>query len=415
MGDKKRLAGIGGIAVLCLVLLSGAALLEQWRNRQTETDPGYGPAAKSLVTTFKGDARTSRAFTWYSEDPESPGVLQLAQGSDAELLEKGDVQSIEADSSVIEVGEGRENGVHKVEVTGLNPGTDYVYRVGDGTEGGWSKPGVFTTEGEGEDSFTFLNVTDSQGASEADFALWGETLDRAFAVFPDAKWILHNGDLTEDPEDEAGWDAFFVNAATWINRIPLMPVTGNHDEVDKESARFTSHFNLPDNGAGKSAAGTTYSFDYGNAHIVVLNTESKIKTQTDWLRQDLRNTAKAWKIVAIHRPAYGGNMYEKIADWIDVFDEFGVDLVLQGHNHEYSRSFPLKDGEIVPEGEGTVYATTNASGAKFNDKKEDQFYHAVHFQNGKQMFAGITVSGTTLTYRAYDVEGQLLDEFALRH
>ncbi|MOA46928.1 hypothetical protein D3C78_1695040 [compost metagenome] len=65
------------------------------------------------------------------------------------------------------------------------------------------------------------------------------------------------------------------------------------------------------------------------------------------------------------------------------------------------------------EGEGTVYATTNTSGPKFNEKKEDQFYHAVHFQNYKQMFAGITANGNKLVYEAYDVDGEKLDEFVL--
>ncbi|MNP54614.1 hypothetical protein D3C76_1491830 [compost metagenome] len=79
-------------------------------------------------------------------------------------------------------------------------------------------------------------------------------------------------------------------------------------------------------------------------------------------------------------------------------------------------------GKIVPEGEipkgakrGTVYVVTNASGGKFNEKKEDRFYHKVHFQNYKQMFAGISVSDNTLTYQAYDVDGKMLDEFVLTH
>ncbi|MNC36052.1 hypothetical protein D3C75_845560 [compost metagenome] len=58
---------------------------------------------------------------------------------------------------------------------------------------------------------------------------------------------------------------------------------------------------------------------------------------------------------------------------------------------------------------------TNASGSKFNEKKEDQFYHKVHFQNNKQMFAGITVSGRMLSFEAYDIDGSKLDEFVLTH
>ncbi|RCX15403.1 purple acid phosphatase-like protein [Fontibacillus phaseoli] len=414
MSRRKRSISIGGIALLCVVILAGVVVLEKWNGRGLEKDPGYGKSAKSLVTTFKGDPETSRAFTWYSQNAESEGILQLATGTEAGELEKSGTRTFQTVSTVITLEEGLQEAVHKVEVTGLSPGTAYIYRVGDGTEQGWSQPAIFTTEGTDETAFTFLNVTDSQGALEEDFELWGKTLDRAFETFSDAKWILHNGDLTEEPEDEEAWDYFFGKAAPWLSRIPLMPVTGNHDEVKGDSERFTSHFNLPENGAEGSAAGTTYSFDYGNAHIVVMNTESNIKGQTAWLRQDLENSDKTWIIVAIHRPAYGGNRYEKISDWVPVFDEFGVDLVLQGHNHEYSRSFPLKNGEIAGQGEGAVYVVTNASGSKFNDKKKDKFYHAVHFQNGKQMFAGITVNGNRLTYQAYDVDGNKLDEFVLQ-
>ncbi|MGG6312756.1 metallophosphoesterase [Paenibacillus macerans] len=265
------------------------------------------------------------------------------------------------------------------------------------------------------ETFTFLNVTDSQGESEADFKLWGRTLDKAFAMFPDARFIVHNGDLTEDPANERGWDAFFRQAAKWLDRVPLMPVAGNHDEVPGQAERFASHFYVPDTGADGATPGTVYSFDYGYAHIIALNTESNLKRQTEWLRKDLKKNGKPWTIAAIHRPAYGGNQYEKIADWIEIFDEFGVNLVLQGHNHEYSRSYPLRDGEIVPEGQGkgTVYVVVNTAGPKFNVLKKDKFYHAVHTQPGKQTFAGITVGEHALTYAAFEVDGAKVDEFSL--
>ncbi len=413
MSKIKRGLGIGGMALLCVVILAGVVVLEMWKDGGPDQNPGYGETAKSLVTTFKGDPKTSRAFTWYSQNAESEGILQLAVGTDAGSLNESGTRNFEAESTAIDVGEGRQETVHKVEITGLSPGTSYIYRVGDGTEQGWSQPAVFTTEASNETSFMFLNVTDSQGEKEEDFSLWGETLGKAFETFPDAEWIIHNGDLTENPENEEGWDYFFEKAAPWLSWIPLMPVTGNHDEVKGESSRFTSHFNVPENGAEGSAVGTSYSFDYGDAHIAVLNTESNIKGQTEWLRQNLKNSDKTWKIVAIHRPAFGGNRYEKISNWVALFDEYGVDLVLQGHNHEYSRSFPIRNGEISEQGDGTVYVVTNASGSKFNDKKKDKFYHAVHFQNAKQMFAGITVNANALTYQAYDVDGNKLDEFVL--
>nr|WP_154118145.1 metallophosphoesterase family protein [Paenibacillus monticola] len=382
--------------------------------------PAASAVPYDIVTTIKGDAGTSRAFTWYTGDPDAAGRLEIVKGEKTSFT-TGGVRKVKADSASLKTDIGK-RGVHKAEATGLEPGTTYTYRVGSGVEGAWSTAAVFTTAENGNDSVTFINVTDSQGAATADFKLWGNTLDKAIKTFPQASFIMHNGDLTENPEDTAGWDEFFGNVQTWIAEIPLMPVTGNHDEVEGVADNFTSHFNLPENGAKDSIDGTSYSFDYGPIHVTVLNTESNLKKQSEWLEEDLAGTDKQWKIVAMHRPAYGGNTYKKVEDWTEIFDEYEVDLVLQGHNHEYSRSYPLLDGNIVPEGEnpvgterGTVYVVTNAAGAKFNEQKEEQFYHSVHFQNNKQMFAGITVTGETLTYQAYDVDGVMKDEFVLKH
>jgi Icc-related predicted phosphoesterase len=403
------------VLACCALLIAGVAAAEWLKIERSEK-----PVA--IVTTFKGDPMTSRAFTWHSTNRQADAIVQVMK-EDAEMdWNDESVMSFTGTTSTVDIGNGDEHAVHKAEAAGLEPGTAYRYRVGSGETKGWSDAAVFETEPKALDSFSFINVTDSQGVTEQDFALWGNTLDKAFATFPSAAFIVHNGDLTEEPEDEQAWTHLFGKASNWVTQIPFMPVTGNHDEVDGQAGRFMSHFNLPDNGAEGSIPGTNYSFDYGPVHFVFLNSESNIKEQTKWLSSDLESTNKPWKIVAVHQGPYGGNTYKKVKDWTKLFDEFKVDLVLQGHNHEYSRSLPLRDGQIVGDGEaavqnreGTVYVVTNSSGQKFNEKKEDQFYHKVHFQNGKQMFAGISVSGDSLTYQAYDVDGKKLDEFVLEH
>ncbi len=416
MKDLKTILIIG---IIIVVLIVAAVALEWLKSGRTAENLSSG-IPYDVVTTFKGEAETSRAFTWYTGDSGAAGVLQVVKGGKA-TFDEGSVIKVEADNTVIKTDKGR-RGVHKAEVSGLEAGTLYTYRVGTGNKGEWSAAAQFMTAEADNGSVTFINVTDSQGVTAGDFEIWGKTLNKAFETFPEAQFIVHNGDFTETPGDSAAWDSLFSNAARWVTGIPLMPVTGNHDEVDEQAAEFTSHFNLPDNGVKGSIAGTLYSFDYGPVHVTVLNTESNLKKQAEWLKKDLAGTAKPWKIVAMHRPAYGGNTYKKVEDWTGVFDKYQVDLVLQGHNHEYSRSYPLLNGAIVPEGEnpvgaarGTVYVVTNASGSKFNEKKEDQFYHKVHFQNNQPVFAGITVSGRTLSFEAYDIGGNKLDEFVLTH
>lgn len=418
MKDLKTFIIFGIIVVVLIVLALGVERLKS--ERAAEGGAELSGALYDLVSTFKSDPATSRAFTWYTGDPGADGWLEVIKGKTSDFTGDG-VIKVQAANTTVKTDQSTA-GVHKAEITGLEPGTRYTYRVGSGEEEEWSPAYEFSTAEAGSDQVTFINVTDSQGVTDADFAIWGNTLEQAFKTFPAAEFIVHNGDFTEDPEDSAAWNSFFGYVQNRVASVPLMPVTGNHDEIDEEAELFTSHFNLPDNGAKGSIAGTSYSFDYGPVHVTVLNTESNLKKQADWLKKDLAGTDKPWTIVAMHRPAYGGNMYSKVEDWTEIFDKYNVDLVLQGHNHEYSRSYPLRAGEIVPESDGgnvttggTVYVVTNASGAKFNEKKEDQFYHKVHFQNNKPMFAGITVSGDTLTYQAYDTSGNKLDEFVLKH
>lgn len=398
-----------GLLVIAVVVFGGI----EWLNGQAVNRYSAGP--QSIVTTWIDDPKTSIAITWHSSNREDHAKVQLAKGNGVVNFEEEQVITIEGSSSLIEIDGGRIQAVHKAAVEGLEPGTTYQYRVGNGTADGWSEVYSFTTEAKTVEAFSFINVTDSQGVTKQDFALWGKTLDKAFELFPDAKFIVHNGDLTEDPAIEAGWKYFFDEAKQWITSVPLMPVTGNHDEVAEEAERFAAHFQVPANGSAEATAGTNYSFDYGNVHVVVLNTESNVKKQAAWLEEDLANTTQPWKIVALHEGPYGGNQKESVLKrWVPIFDQYGVDLVLQGHNHEYVRSYPMKNDQVVEEGEGTVYVLPNTSGPKFNAKKEDLYYHQVHLQNNKQMFAAIHISGNTLTYEAYDVDGMLVDSFTLQ-
>jgi acid phosphatase type 7 len=379
----------------------------------------------SIGMTFRGEASTSRAFTWRYGQGETDGVLQVARSRDGLEKEQADKLSFPASRETRTGEKGKTEGVYQAEASGLTPNTLYWYRVGDAAADVWSEPASFTTgpEAGADAEVSFLHVTDSQGETETDFRLWSRTLEQAVKQFPQAAFVMHTGDLTENPEDPAAWRHFFDLARPVLSRLPLMPATGNHDEVDNDALEYRSRFLLPDNGLTSKDKGPSYSFDYGPVHMVVLNTESDLSKQRDWLKKDLAASAdKPWRIVAIHRGAYGGNMYDKLEDWVKVFDEYQVDLVLQGHNHEYSRSYPLRGGKVAGNGDdpvreraGTVYVTPNTAGPKFNDKKEDLFYHKVHFQNKKQMFGGITVSGNTLTYEAYDVDGKLLDRFVLEH
>lgn len=167
MKDFKTLI-IAGIIVAVLILL---ALGMEWLKSERAAATVSPGVPYDLVTTFKGDASTSRAFTWYTGDPGTAGWLEAAEGG-AAAFSTGTPLKIQADNTVIQTDLGQK-GVHKAEIRGLAPGTLYAYRVGSGAEGEWSQVFEFRTAEADSSSVTFINVTDSQGVTLADFRLCG--------------------------------------------------------------------------------------------------------------------------------------------------------------------------------------------------------------------------------------------------
>ncbi|RJE91412.1 metallophosphoesterase family protein [Paenibacillus sp. 1011MAR3C5] len=408
----------GLIIALCAIVIIAVFFWVEGRKNESLDKP------HSLVMNVGEDAATVRSFTWQSGSKLNRSLIQYVESESQEVdWESAHAETVEGTFDLIDI-DGNRRMVHQATISGLQADKIYAYRVGDGSEQGWSGTELFytITDSNADGGFAFINVTDSQGETEEDFKLWGDTLKQAIRSVPDAAFIVHNGDLTENPKDMGAWDAFFREAAPWLSSVPLMPVTGNHDEVDGDAEPFVSLFHVPDNGATDSLDGTTYYFDYDDARFIMLNTESNINGQTEWLEDVLEKNTRKWIIVSLHRGPYGGNLNKNIGEWVELFDRYEVDLVLQGHNHEYARSYPLRDGKIATGDDshvrgraGTVYVVTNAAGEKLNEKKKDQFYHKVHIQNGKRMFVAIRISGNILRYEAYDTDGKLWDEFVLEH
>ncbi|WP_245237216.1 fibronectin type III domain-containing protein, partial [Paenibacillus ihuae] len=177
MKDLKTILIIG---IIILVLIVAAVALEWLKSARTAENLSSG-IPYDLVTTFKGDAETSRAFTWYTGDSGAAGLLQVVKGGKA-TFDVEAVIKVEADNTVIKTDKGS-RGVHKAEVSGLEAGTLYTYRVGTGNEAEWSAAAQFTTAEADNDSVTFINVTDSQGVTAGDFERWGKTLNKAFQTF----------------------------------------------------------------------------------------------------------------------------------------------------------------------------------------------------------------------------------------
>jgi hypothetical protein len=166
--------------------------------------------------------------------------------------------------------------------------------------------------------------------------------------------VLSLGDQSEDDAIYQIQHNYFSTLENVLKNSPLYTVVGNHDNHDS-LVNYVRTFTVPSGGeAGgvPSYSKKYYSFNYSNIHVVVLCTEiyddSSFKAQKDWLEKDLENNHSEWLIACMHQPFHSGGYH--LSDevetsrgrreaWLTLLEDHGVDLILQGHNHVYERSF----------------------------------------------------------------------------
>lgn len=283
------------------------------------------PLKPTALTNFFGtDPKTTRVFTWQTPETVTSGNIQYSESPNFT-----NPVTVNAVRTVEETEDGTVS-IFRATVTGLKAGTTYSYRAGNSV--GYSDTFSFTTEGTGE--FTFMHISDSQSTTQLGYKTFGLAIDAITAAYPNLAFFLETGDLIDTVDREDEWRGYFGSTSMFGN-FAFAPVVGNHEQIrGNEAASFKQHFTVPANGASEPVTqGTTYSFDYGDAHFVVLNSESDLSTQKTWLENDLKNTDKKWKIVAMHRGVYGQNDKSDLFDaFAGVFDKYNVALVLNGHD-----------------------------------------------------------------------------------
>ena len=263
--------------------------------------------------------------------------------------------------------------------------------------------------------FSFLHVSDTQASTVSQFAEWGRLT--SLLANEDYDFTIHTGDITDNNDNTTEMDMFYENSGN-ITDKPFIPVVGNHDQKSTTYAKlFTEYFGTPAGSEAPSPVpqGTTASFDYGNAHFIILNTESDLETQKQWLDEELAKTDKKWKIVAMHRSPYGAVEINDTVIFAPIFDKYHVDLVIHGHDHLYLRSTPLYNGKKASG--GTVYLESGSSGSKQENGIVKQSYDEVCIFPKSPTYSKITVSDNAISVKAecIDDTGNLkcIDQFEI--
>ncbi len=381
------------------------------------TDFPATEAPDQVVLTWTGDPKTTQTVQWRTSTAIDQAALRyrLKKLPGSEAAERwitiaATMTPLVSHNTINDPIINR----HVVNLIGLEPGTVYEYEVGDGSVIGWSEPVEFVTAPAGDTPFKFIYMGDAQNGLDT----WGKLAHQSYAAEPDAAFYIMAGDLINRGNERDDWDTFFYNADGIFNRKQLVPAIGNHeDQGDKGPWMYLSLFNLPLNGPEGVTPERAYHFEYSNALFVVLDSNVAPADQVEWLDAQLAASDKLWKFAIYHHPAYSSgadrNNPEIREVWGPLFDKYHVDLALQGHDHAYLRTWPMNnDAKVETPAEGTIYIVS-VSGTKHYDQGDFDYTEFGMTNVSTYQVLDLKIDGNKLTYKAYDIEGALRDEFTI--
>jgi len=373
--------------------------------------------ADQVVLTWSDDPRVTQTIQWRTSPEVKRGVVRYQPKSAGEVFNEASVRTRRARTEPLStpmlLNDPRVHR-HTATLNRLNPATTYVYSVGDGSAAGWTAPAEFTTAPAKAVPFSFVYMGDAQNGLDQ----WGILLRNAHQARPDAAFYLMAGDLVNRGAERWDWDSFFENAKGVFDRRTLVPVLGNHEYQGGEPRLYLAQFALPRNGPRGLAPEQAYAFEYSNAKFIILDSNLDPAQQTAWLEKQLASTKAVWKFVSYHHPAYssGGNRdnVELRKLWTPLFDKYHVDLALQGHDHAYLRTYPMRGQQRVTDAkDGTIYLIS-VSGTKHYEQPKHDYTEVGFTKLSTYQVLDIHLDGNKLVYRAHDIDGKVRDEFVIQ-
>ncbi len=380
-----------------------------------------------VIANLTVDPAHSFAVNWRTDQQVDIGIVEVSLATDGPEFLLREVRKINAVSQKFENQNRNEPLVkatyHSAVIRNLQPGTTYVYRVGNGREdnGYWSEWFQFTTaRTDMEEPFSFIYFGDAQNNVKS---LWSRVIRNSYRQFPEVDFMLHAGDLINDRDANLEWGEWF-HAGSFIHAtVPSIMTPGNHEYRDGVlSALWRPQFTLPMNGPIDELKETCYAIDYQDMKLISIDAEGfdeslEARTaQVKWLDSVLRSNTKKWTTITMHYPIYStakGRDNKELREALKpLMDKYGVDLVLQGHDHTYARGYVENEGKglTVVKDAGTIYAVS-VSGPKMYESQDREWM--VRRGEYTQLFQIITVSENSIKYGAYTPVGTLYDAFEL--
>ncbi|MEL7499476.1 MAG: metallophosphoesterase [Planctomycetota bacterium] len=309
--------------------------------------------------------------------------------------------------------------VHEIILNNLKPETQYFYKTISKDASGKtieSDVRTFQTANKTETPFAFAVISDTQGNPTVSGKLAGYAWDQR------PNFLLHTGDLVSTGAADDQWtEQFFKSMDPLVSRVAFFPVLGNHEG---NARNYYDYMSLP-------KPEYYYRMTYGNTDFFMIDTNKNVgpdSEQYQWLDKALSKSKATWKIVAHHHPAYSsdendyGNLWKtnqstrgdlRVRQLTKLYDQHNVDIVWCGHIHSYERTWHIRKDQVVKEGEGTMYLVTGGGGGGL--ETPGPFKPA--FQNNVRYghhYCMVAINGTTLEFKAFDLDNRLYDYLKLK-
>lgn len=402
----------------CLVSLPEAANVraatEHWNDASTSADwqawkdnwETYSSNYENVSLT-PGEDESQLNFAWYSKTTETPQV----RIADNQNMTNPVVFEGEQDKTAISI-ESESYYSNKVIAKNLKANTAYYYQVFQ--DGKWQDVQKYTTKSF--DNYSFLYVGDPQiGASSGqtntegdkmadstsgtaaqnlaarnDGYNWNKVLNDAVKAHSNVSFIASAGDQVNTSTNERQYAAYL--GADALKSLPVATTIGNHDS---SSEKYTMHYNNPNTDSlasskytqGQTKAGTDYYYTYGNTLFIVLDTNNyNCATHENVIRKAVNENKDAkWKVVMFHQDIYGSGYDHSDSDGMvlrtqltPLMDKYNIDVVLQGHDHTYSRTYQLQgDGQ-----NHTKYNSSNYKTDAADFENQNNCYEIVNHTKG---------------------------------
>ncbi len=277
---------------------------------------------------------------------------------------------------------------YSVKLTGLNPDTVYYYSLGN-DDSGWTDVRSFRTpKSQNADSFTIMGITDIQGSIEKNYTDALQNLLLGKDIVPDASFVITLGDNVDNGKSIYQYYWMLEGQKEFWSQNSFVGVPGNHEDGENE---MSEHVLIPNDETNLEY----YSFVYVNTCFIMLNTNdlksdgTLSEAQYNWLISVLTNASNneqvKWIVVGMHKGLFTAGSHAYDSDVValrnqlnPIFVQYGVDVVLQGHDHTYSVTNTIgADGKAIKtttdsrgaivNSDGVIYINLGTMGDKFYD------------------------------------------------